>query len=469
MKNALHCDLAIIGAGSAGLSLASMASQLGWKVILIEKGKMGGDCLNYGCIPSKAFLAASKKAEAQWKNTSKSNRLLDELYEKTLKYVAEVIAGIAPHDSVERFTGLGVEVIKAEAEFISPDSIKAGNNTIKAARFAIATGSKAYIPPVSGIEDVPFLTNETIFSLKQRPEHLIIIGGGPIGCELAQGFAKSGCRVSIIEADRILNKDCPEASALIRKALENDGVNIYEQTRVIHVSHPIKVLCEGSEGEIVLQGSHLLVASGRKPALENLQLEKAKVEYQRSGITVNARQQTTNKKIYALGDVAGPYPFTHMAEYQAGIVLKNILFALPAKADYSAVPWVTYTSPELAHVGQSSTHLKPQQQLIHYPLCENDRARTEGKTEGFINIVCDRKGKVQGVTIVSEGAGELLLPWIMIIREKKTLRSLTDAIIPYPSISEISKRAAGEFYRPKLFSPKVLKIVNWLKRLRRIQ
>lgn len=466
MNTSIQCDLAIIGAGSSGLSLASMASQLGWSVVLIEAGEMGGDCLNYGCVPSKAFLAASKKIESQ--NTKQKARQ-QQCFEEVMEHVQSVIQTIAPHDSEERFRALGVNVIREKAAFISPRQIKAGNTIIQAARFAIATGSTPLIPPIPGINDVVYHTNETIFSLEECPEHLLIIGGGPIGCELAQGFSRLGIKVSLIEASHILNKDDPEAVEQVRQALKKNNIDIYEQSKVIHVSPGLEIRCETPEGEQTLKGSHLLIASGRKPHLDELQLDKAKVNYHPQGIEVNARQQTSNKKIYALGDVTGPYPFTHMAEYQAGIVLKNLVFGLPAKVDYSAVPWVTYTRPELAHVGQPTHQALSGQTLSHYCLSENDRAQAEDKTKGFIKVLADRKGRVLGVTIVADGAGELLMPWIMAIREKKTLRSFTDLIVPYPTLSEISKRVAGEFYRPKLFSPQVKKIVAWLKHLRRIK
>lgn len=473
MSESVHCDLAIIGGGAGGLSLAAGSAQLGLKVVLIESGKMGGDCLNYGCVPSKSLLAAAKTFH-HLKQASQFGIHAKELtidFDQVMQHVHHVIGHIAEHDSVERFESLGVQVIQASGQFLAPDTFQAHDKLICAKRFVLATGSSPFIPPIPGLESVPFLTNETIFDLKEQPEHLIVIGGGPIGCELAQAFAMLGSKVTILEGLNILPKDDTDCVAVIRSQLEAMNIAIYEQLKVQRIEpHPeagITVAIE-HQGEFwSMTGSHLLIATGRLANVGGLDLEKAGVQYTPKGIEVNQRLQTSNKKIYAIGDVAGPYQFTHMASYQAGIALRNIVFKWPAKINYQAVPWVTYTEPELAHVGLTSADAqnRPDLHITEKPFADNDRAHAERTLNGKIKIITDKKARILGVTIVGPQAGELILPWVMAVRERKTLRSFTDAIAPYPTLSEISKRVAGEFYTPKLFSDKTRWLVRMLQKL----
>lgn len=474
MSEIINCDLAIIGGGASGLSLAAGSAQLGLKVVLVESGKMGGDCLNYGCVPSKSLLAAAKifyltKHSAPQFGIHAHKLSLD--FSQVMQRVHHVIDNIAEHDSVERFESLGVRVIQSAGKFIAPDAMQVDNQVIRAKRFAIATGSSPFIPPISGVDSVPYLTNETIFDLQDQPEHLIVIGGGPIGCELAQAFAMLGSKVTILEGLNILPKDDADCVAEIRRQLEEMSIAIYEQVKVqqieTHSDTGIIVSFEYQNESATITGSHLLIATGRRANVDGLDLEKANVKYTPKGIEVNQRLQTSNKKIYALGDVTGPYQFTHMAGYQAGIVLRNVVFKWPAKVNYNAVPWVTYTEPELAHVGLLATEVqkRPDIQMTEWPFVDNDRAQTEHTLNGKIKIITDKKARILGVTIVGPHAGELILPWVMAIREKKTLRSFTDVIAPYPTLSEISKRVAGEFYTPKLFSDKTRWLVRWLQKL----
>lgn len=472
MSETLTVDLAIIGAGSGGLSLAAGAAQLGLKVVLVESGKMGGDCLNYGCVPSKALLAAAKRFY-QINHSASFGIAVDHAvfdFKELMKSVHEVIAKIAPHDSIERFESLGVKVIQAKGQFLRPDTLIAQDTLVKAKHFVIATGSSPAIPPIPGLEKTPFLTNETIFNLKELPEHLIVIGGGPIGCELAQAFAMLGSKVTLLEGLTLLAKDDSDAVSLVRESMQKMGVEVYEQARVLSIDSDsrseIKVSFEHEDQHISCHGSHLLIATGRQANVNHLHLENAKVNYSIKGIEVNEHLQSSNKKIYAIGDVVGPYQLTHMANYQAGIVLRNILFKWPAKVDYRAVPWVTYTEPELAHVGLQTNQAENESHLVvsEYSFADNDRARAEGMTQGKIKVITDKKGTILGATIVGSQAGELLLPWVMAIREKKTLRSFTDLIAPYPTLSELSKQVAGAFYKPKLFSKKVKWLVSILKK-----
>lgn len=467
-------DLAIIGAGSAGLSLASGTSQLGLNVALIEGHKMGGDCLNYGCVPSKSLLAAAKsiyQCQHQAPAFGVEIKLKSVDFSKVMQHVHSVIKTIAPHDSVERFESLGVTVFQEQAQFLDAQTLKAGEQIIKARKIVIATGTSPFVPPIKGLDKINYLTNETIFDLTLLPKHLIVIGGGPIGCELAQAFAMLGSKVTILEARKILPKDDEDGVEIVKNSLLAMKIDILEQAEVNEVTQKnaeiLEVKVKTSSGEKIIEGSHLLIATGRKANIEQLNLDKAGVSYSSKGIEVNTRLQTHQKHIYAIGDVVGPYQFTHMASYQAGIVLRNIVFKWPAKISYEAVPWVTYTYPELAHVGKTEVDIKEHSDFIitKGSFSQSDRAQTENETDGSIKVITDKKGKIAGVTIVGVHAGELIFPWVMALREGKSLRAFTDTIAPYPTLSEVSKQVAGEFYKPKLFSKKVRKLVSWLQKL----
>ena len=465
----LSVDLAVIGAGAAGLSVAAGAAQLGAKVILIEARKMGGDCLNYGCVPSKALLSAAKSFYQVKKGDYFGIRALQLKidFSAVMMHVHKTIAILSKNDSAKRFESLGVKVIQEQGKFLDPRTLQTKNYTIKAKRFIIATGSYPFVPPIPGLNQVPYETNETIFNLKELPQHLIVIGGGPIGCELAQAFAMLGAKVSILEGFKILPKDDSDCVALIRRQFEAMNIAIFENCKV----HEINKNAEGIGVKIELKGefrqligSHLLVATGRRPDVEGLDLKKAQVAYSPKGIQVDAHLRTSNKKIYALGDVIGAFQFTHVSNYHAGIVLRNILFKLPSKVDYHALPWVTYTEPEMAHVGMLGEEAlkRSDTQITEHFFDENDRAQTEHETQGKIKIITNKRGKILGVTIVGSHAGELILPWVMALREKKTLRSFMDTIIPYPTLNEISKQVASDFYAPKLFAKNVRWLVNLL-------
>jgi pyruvate/2-oxoglutarate dehydrogenase complex dihydrolipoamide dehydrogenase (E3) component len=470
MAERLDFDLCVIGGGSGGLSVAAGASQLGQRTVLVERAAMGGDCLNYGCVPSKATIAASRAAvairEAAKFGITAGEPQVD--YAKLREHVRGVIAAIAPNDSVERFTGLGVRVVQAAARFTGPDEIEAGNVRVRARRFVIATGSSASVPPIPGLRDGPYLTNETVFDLDSRPEHLIVIGGGPIGCELAQAHRRLGARVTILEAAVLLPKDDPELSDVVRTALRRDGVDIREGVTIARVEHGGGVACVLAGGERIA-GSHLLVAAGRKPTVDGLNLEAASVACTPKGITVDGRLRTTNRRVYAIGDCIGGYQFTHMAGYHAGLVIRHALFRLPwTRVDSSTIPWVTYTEPELASVGLTEAEarrvLGDRLRLARWPFHENDRAQAERKTKGLIKVVADSRGRIHGAGIVGPHAGELLLPWCLAITKKLTLRDMASVIVPYPTLSEVSKRAAGSFFTQTLFSPKTRRLVRFLAR-----
>ena len=471
MAATIKTDICVIGAGSGGLSVAAGASQMGADTVLIERDKMGGDCLNYGCVPSKALIAAGNTAHIM----RHSDRFGIESvtpqvdYTKVRDHVRGVIAAIEPNDSVERFTGLGVNVILGATKFTGPNTVEADGKVIQAKRFVIATGSSAMVPPIPGLDQVPYLTNETVFDLDARPDHLIVIGGGPIGSELAQAHRRLGAEVTIVERFDFLGKDDPELTEVVRKQFAADGVDIRAQTAVTGIEKDgdkIVVVTEKDGQTERIAGSHLLVAAGRTPNLDGLNLEAAGVTYERWGIEVDARLRTTNKKIFAIGDVAGPYQFTHMAGYHAGIVIRNALFKLPAKVNYSTVPWVTYTDPELAHVGMTEADAEKAHpgaiNILRWPFHENDRAQAERETEGLIKVITMKKGRVLGATIAGPHAGELLSPWIMAVGTKQKIGAMAGMIAPYPTLGEVGKRAAGSYYTPSLFSERTRKIVQFL-------
>ncbi|MBI3676992.1 MAG: FAD-dependent oxidoreductase [Proteobacteria bacterium] len=455
----LNCDVCVIGAGSAGLSVAAGAAQLGARVVLFERAKMGGDCLNYGCVPSKALLAAAHAAQAvtEARDFGITAGRPEVDFPAVMRHVQDAISQIAPHDSVERFERLGVRVIQAEARFVGPREIVGGDLRVRAKRIVVATGSTAVIPAIPGIDRVPLLTNESIFSLETRPEHLLIIGGGPIGVEMAQAFRRLGSKVTIFESTRLLQKDEPDLVERLRRQLTSEGIEVREGAKIaeiVKVDHGTEIRLETNSERI--GGSHVLVAAGRQPSLNTLQLERAGIRYSARGIEVDARLRTSNKYIYALGDAIGPPQFTHAAAYQAGIVIRNLLFRLGAKVNYRALPWVTYTDPELAHVGLTEAEARQQfgrdLQVTTVDFSQNDRAQTELRAGGEIKVITRTNGTILGASILGNHAGEIIQLWVLAISQKLRLSALTGLILPYPTLGEISKGAASAFYGPKLFS-----------------
>jgi pyruvate/2-oxoglutarate dehydrogenase complex dihydrolipoamide dehydrogenase (E3) component len=468
MAELIKADLCIIGAGSGGLSVAAGAAQLGQKVVLIERHKMGGDCLNYGCVPSKSLIATASHAHAVRRarefGVDAGEPKTD--FPRVMRHVHDVIAAIEPNDSVERFETLGVRVIKASARFVGPHEVEAGDLKVSARYFIIATGSSPLKPPIPGLEQTPYFTNETVFDNTALPEHLIIIGGGPIGLELAQAHRRLGSRVTVLEAKQILPKDDADAAAIVRESLTKDGVVIREGAAVTAVAKADGgVAVTLGQGDIVT-GSHLLLAAGRTPNVDGLNLEAAGVKYSRKGVEVDAGLRTANPRVYAIGDVAGGLQFTHVAGYHAGIIIRRLLFKVPAKADTTAVPWCTYTDPELAHVGLTEAQAREKGlkvSIARWPLHDNDRAQAERETHGLAKVVVV-KGRVVGATIVAPHAGDLILPWVIAVGQKMKLSAMAGLVAPYPTFSEISKRAAGSYFTPTLFSGRtrgLIKILSW--------
>jgi pyruvate/2-oxoglutarate dehydrogenase complex dihydrolipoamide dehydrogenase (E3) component len=474
MSEALSCDICVIGGGSGGLSVAAGAAQLGARTVLIEGGKMGGDCLNVGCVPSKSLIAAAHAASIGRRSAGFgvdfSAPVVD--WPRLRAHIDGVISTIAPHDSVERFERLGVRVIRAWARFTAPQSVEAGSQRIAAKRFVLAVGSSPAVPGIPGLADVPFLTNETVFEHAEPMRRLLILGGGPIGVELAQAYARLGVAVTVVEQDRLLARDDPKLTAVVRDALVKDGVDLREGRRVTGVEQRGSDIVLRSDHDDIT-GSHLLVAVGRRPNLERLDLAAGGIAHSPRGIGVDRRLRTSNKRVFAIGDCAdlpetGPLAFTHVAGYHAGIVIRNALFRLPARIDPGIVPRVTFTDPELATVGLSMAEAEarfPGCRVVESPFGANDRALAERAPDGLIRIAAARNGRILGVAIVGRGAGDLLAPWCLAMAEGLKLSALAGLLLPYPTLGEVSKRAAGQYYAPRLFSAGTRRLVGALLRL----
>jgi pyruvate/2-oxoglutarate dehydrogenase complex dihydrolipoamide dehydrogenase (E3) component len=393
-------------------------------------------------------------------------------FPRVVAHVKEVIAAIEPNDSVERFEKLGVRVIKAHARFTGPAEVEAGDVRIQARRFVIATGSAPLIPPIPGLADTPYFTNENIFDNTSLPEHLLVIGGGPIGLEFAQAYRRLGSRVTVLEAKQIMPKDDPEAVAVVREALTSEGVVIRENAAVTAVARTatgasVKIAgaAGGSEN---ISGTHLLLAVGRSASVADLGLDAAGVKYTRTGVTVDDALRTSNPRVSALGDSIGGLQFTHVAGYHAGLIIRRLLFKLPAKVDATALPWCTYTDPELAQVGLSEAAAKERYGKVvvtRWPVHDNDRAQAERVSRGFIKVVTVKGARIVGATIVAPNAGDLILPWVVAIGQKLTMSTMAGIVAPYPTIGEISKRVAGAYYTPTLFSARTKLLVRLLAQL----
>lgn len=468
--NRIKTDILVIGAGSGGLSIAAGASQMGAKVVLLEGHKMGGDCLNYGCVPSKALLASAKQAQAMrtGKKYGVSPAMPEVSYGAAKDHVHEVIETIAPVDSQERFEGFGVHVIREFGKFISPTEVQAGDNVITARRIVIATGSRPFVPPIPGVDSVPYETNETIFDLRDQPEHLIIIGGGPIGMEMAQAHVRLGSKVTVLEGAKALGKDDPELAAIALERLRAEGIDIIEGALAEKIEGSAdKITIHTKDGQ-TFQGSHLLMAVGRTPNVDKLDLEKAGIDYDRSGLKVDASLRTTNKRVYGVGDLASKLQFTHVAGYQAGVLVRQIVLGMPAKNREDHIPWATYTDPEIAQVGLTEAQAREQYGeklfVARYAFHENDRLIAEGKTTGLIKVMVV-KGKPIGASIVGAQAGELIGMWAMAIANGLKMSAIANTVLPYPTVSEVNKRAASAYFTPKLFeNPWVKRIVRLVQR-----
>jgi len=470
----LKADIAVIGAGSGGLSVAAGAAMLGLNVVLYEKAEMGGDCLNHGCVPSKALLSVAKAAQS----AREAGRMGVEVsapktdWEKVRQYVQSVIGTIAPVDSQERFEGLGVTVIREAAKFADEKTIVSATTSTTARRIVIATGSRAFVPPIEGLATMPYLTNETIFTVPEQPEHLIILGAGPIGMEMAQAFNRLGTRVTVIEKGRALARADSTHAALAVEKLEAEGVCFLQghgATKVTGTEGDISVTAEKDGETVEVRGSHVLVALGRRAVLDGLNLEAGLVNHDKNGIFTRGNlRSSSNARVWAVGDVAGEGQFTHLAGWHASVFVRNALFKSRTRADALPVPAVTYTSPEVAQVGLTEAEARQKYgdnvRIGHFAFDENDRAIAEGKPSGEAKLII-RKGKLIGASIIGEGAGDVLQTVTYAMSNGQDVKSLTNFIPAYPTRGEIVKRAASAHFQPLVFGRKAQTLVSLLQRI----
>ncbi|MGL5083052.1 MAG: dihydrolipoyl dehydrogenase family protein [Microcoleaceae cyanobacterium] len=443
---AVEYDIVIIGGGSGGLVVASAAAQLKAKVALVERDRLGGDCLWFGCVPSKSLIHASRIAH-EVKNAARFGIYIDSPkinFAEATGHVQQVIKTIEPHDSPERFRGLGVDVVFGEGKFIDRHTFEVNGRQLRARNFVISTGSRPAIPSISGLKEAGFLTNEKVFSLQECPNSLAVIGGGPIGCELGQAFSRLGATVSIFDSGtHILGKEDPEAAQVIQDQLIAEGIQIFTGSRVekIEIKQGKKHITSGQQ---IVITDEILVASGRLPNVESLNLEIAGVEIGKQGIKVNAKLQTTNPRIYACGDVIGGYQFTHVAGYEAVVVLTNALFFPVSKANYRVIPWATFTDPELARVGLTEAQARERYgediYVLKQPFAGVDRAQAEASTLGFGKIITRGNGEILGAHLVGSSAGELIHEVVLAMANNLKVSALTGIHI-YPTLSEVNSKA----------------------------
>ena len=468
-RPAMTHDVIVIGAGSAGLTAAGGLAMFGLRVALVEGGAMGGECLNTGCVPSKALIAAAARAHAAKRAALGVTLAATVEWAGVRAHIDGAIAAIAPHDAPARFEAMGVEVIRAQARFRDACTLLAGNRELRAPRIVIATGSQPAIPPIEGLAEVSYLTNETLFALDRLPEHLIVLGGGAVGCEMAQAFVRLGARVTVIEAEAALAREDADAAALVLDGLRGEGVALRIGMVVEKVEKSgagVRVSLAGGE---TVAGSHLLVATGRRANIDTLDLDAVGVRYGADGIEVDAHRRTSQPHIFAIGDCRAGPRLTHVAGYEGSLVVLRIALGLPAKVDWRALPRAIYTDPELAQIGLTEIEARAQFgqiEVTREDFADNDRAVTEGDTRGFVKLV-RRGGKVLGVTIVGARAGELLLPWSQVITGKASSFALGSAVIAYPTRSEIAKAAAFAAWEPRVFGVWPKRWARLLARLRR--
>ena len=474
MTELLTPDICVIGAGSGGLSVVAAAAAFGVSAVLIEKGKMGGECLNAGCVPSKSLIEAARAAHAiaRARGFGIFVRGADVDFAKVSAHVHDVIAAIAPNDSKERYRGLGVQVIEGAGHFHDAETVAVGDAVrIKARRFVIATGSSPSLPPIAGLASTPHYTNETIFDLSMRPEHLVVIGAGAIGLELAQAYRRLGAAVTVLDMAQALAREDAECAAVVLDQLAREDIALRENCEVLRTESSgakVNVIVRGKGGEETIAASHLLVATGRRANTDGLGLEQAGIRCDGRGIVVDRRLKTANKRVYAIGDVAGGAQFTHLANYHAGLVIRNALFRWPARVDNSIVPRVTFTDPELAQIGLTETEARERRlrfRVLRSAFCENDRAQTARETRGHIKVITTAGGRILGATIVGAAAGELIAPWCLAVTQKLNIRALAGLVLPYPTLAEVGKRAAIAYFIPGLRNKWVQRSIALVSRL----
>ncbi|KPP81575.1 MAG: mercuric reductase [Oceanicaulis sp. HLUCCA04] len=458
-RESIKADLCIIGAGAAGLVTAAGAASLNRKVVLFEAGEMGGDCLNYGCVPSKAILSAAHAAH-NVRSAAKLGVMAGEPqidFAAIMAHVRKAIADIEPNDSQERFEGLGVRVIREWARFTSPGTVESDTVSVKAKRFVIASGTRARIPSITGLKELPYLTNETIWQLDALPAHLFILGAGPIGCELGQAFTRLGSQVTIVEAGKALGAFEPDHVQILRDALASDGVRLIEGIGVERFSGEAGAITAHLAGGETITASHVLVAAGREPVTGTLGLDAAGVEADARGIVCDDRLRTANKRVYAAGDIAGKGALTHLAGWHGSVILRNLYYGVPTKQSSNPIPGCVYTSPGLAQIGLTESRAREQHgdkvSVIDWPFHDNDRAIAEGDTAGAVKLVLGKGGKLLGVHVAGARADDIAALAAVTMAKGGSVRDLTSPVLAYPTRGEALKRAAGKHFEPVVFGP----------------
>jgi pyruvate/2-oxoglutarate dehydrogenase complex dihydrolipoamide dehydrogenase (E3) component len=471
-------NMVVVGAGSAGLVTAAGAAGMGAKVALVERHLMGGDCLNYGCVPSKAVLRAARAIADVKQAGSLGVKLPDEIeidFATVMERVRRLRADISANDSASRFRELGVDVFLGSGQFTGPDALQVDGHTLRFKRACIATGARPAVPPIAGLEEAGYLTNETVFGLTSLPPRLAVIGGGPIGCELSQAFARFGAEVFLLDtAPQLLGREDPEAAGLVEAALRRDGVQRVTGATVNRVktdgkAKTIHLTRNGSQQSVTVD--EILVAVGRTPNLQDLGLDQAGVDYdERTGVKVDDMLRSSNSNIYAAGDICSSYKFTHAADAMARIVIQNALFLGRAKVSALTIPWCTYTDPELAHVGLTEQQARSQGlqvQIFTQQLAAVDRALLDGETEGMVKIVAkEGSDRILGATVVARHAGEMLGELTIAISAGLGLKEIAGTIHPYPTQSEAIKKLGDAYMRTKL-TPTVARLSSGWLALRR--
>lgn len=473
MTETITPDLCIIGGGSGGIAAAVGAAAFGVHVVLIERGRLGGDRLYQGCVPAKALLAAAQRAHEMRDAGRFGIRPVepDIDHKAVAGHVHSIMAELANNDAAERLDGLGVDVIKADARFLDRNTVVAGDRLIKARRFIIATGSSPLVPPIPGLDRVPFFTNETIFDNNRRLSHLLVIGGGAIGLELAQAHRRLGSEVTVLEAEKALGRDDQELARHVVKRLQEEGIRILENARVERIEPfgaNIRVVFATQGRSYAVEGSDLLLAVGRTPTLSGLNLDGAGIRYDARGIMVGRGLKTSNRRVYAIGDATGLMNLTHVAQYHARAAVRNALFRMPIRVDHGAVPWVTFTDPELAHVGLTEEEARERHgklQILRWPYSENDRAHAERRTDGFLKVIATQRGRILGAGMVGAQASELIQLWSLAMQKNISLRVMADFISPYPTLSEMNKRAAMSAFVAVPQNVFLRRLIGWLARM----
>jgi pyruvate/2-oxoglutarate dehydrogenase complex dihydrolipoamide dehydrogenase (E3) component len=469
-------DICVIGGGAGGLAAAAAAAAMGVPVVLVEKGRMGGQNLS-GAVPAQALLAAAERANALRTGAAFGVKTVRSGidFAAVNAHVRGAVEAVAPLMAPERFGGLGVRVVVGTARFVDAATVAVDELRIKARRFVIATGSSPVVPPIAGLSETPYLVPETAFDLPDCPRHLIVVGAGRIGLEFAQAFRRLGADVTVLEAATPLRREDPECATVVLDALDREGVRLRTGTRIVQVRRVLgrvqAVVGQsdppGSAAEETIEGTHLLLAAGRRPNIEDLELDAARIRHSRDGIVVDKRLRTTNKRVYAIGDVIGGPKSVHLAAHQAGLVVRNALFRQPIAVEHRAAASVAYTDPELARIGLTEQEARAAGRpirILRWPYRENDRAAATGATTGHIKIVTGTGGQILGATIVGAQASETVALWALALGQRLPIGAMAGLIAPYPSYAEVGKRAAITYFMRGLTSARVRRIIGWLRR-----